>query len=161
MAEISQHWKQQFWEVIWLVQDHTAILLPNRTNTQVLISRQSALSPMVVMTFPLPPFALSLLTFCSSGWGQRTSPGPGVPLLKFILLGITDHWDMSVTLSLVFLPIYVVSLLGNMGMVLLICMDTQVHTTMYFFLGNLSLLDACYSSAIGPNVKWEKAPGKS
>lgn len=123
MAEISQHWKQQFWEVIWLVQDHTAILLPNRTNTQVLISGQSAFSPMVVITFPLPPFAFSLLTFCSSVWGQRTSPGPGVPLLKFILLGITDHWDMSVTPFLVFLPIYVVSLLGNMGMVLLICMD--------------------------------------
>ncbi|XP_012876707.1 PREDICTED: olfactory receptor 5C1 [Dipodomys ordii] len=71
---------------------------------------------------------------------------------EFILLGITNRWDLRITLFLIFLPVYVVSLLGNMGMVLLIWMDTRLHTPMYFFLANLSLLDACYSSAIGPKM---------
>ncbi|XP_044517429.1 olfactory receptor 5C1 [Gracilinanus agilis] len=71
---------------------------------------------------------------------------------EFILLGITDRWDLRVALFLVFLPIYLLSLLGNMGMVLLINVDARLHTPMYFFLANLSLLDACYSSAIGPKM---------
>nr|XP_006205602.1 olfactory receptor 5C1 [Vicugna pacos] len=71
---------------------------------------------------------------------------------EFILLGITDRWDLRVTLFLTFLPVYLVSLLGNVGMVLLIHMDAQLHTPMYFFLANLSLLDACCSSAIGPKM---------
>ncbi|XP_074084536.1 olfactory receptor 5C1 [Macrotis lagotis] len=71
---------------------------------------------------------------------------------EFILLGITDRWDLRVTLFLVFLPIYLLSLLGNMGMVLLINVDPRLHTPMYFFLASLSLLDACYSSAIGPKM---------
>uniref|UniRef100_A0A8C3WXD7 Olfactory receptor n=1 Tax=Catagonus wagneri TaxID=51154 RepID=A0A8C3WXD7_9CETA len=71
---------------------------------------------------------------------------------EFILLGVTDRWDLRITLFLVFLPVYLVSLLGNVGMMLLICVDAQLHTPMYFFLANLSLLDACYSSAIGPKM---------
>ncbi|XP_004641661.2 olfactory receptor 5C1 [Octodon degus] len=71
---------------------------------------------------------------------------------EFVLLGITKRWDLRVTLFLVFLPIYLVSLLGNMGMVLLIHVDARLHTPMYFFLASLSLLDACYSSAIGPKM---------
>ncbi|XP_075415169.1 olfactory receptor 5C1 [Tenrec ecaudatus] len=71
---------------------------------------------------------------------------------EFILLGITDRWDLRITLFLIFLPVYLVSLLGNVGMVLLISLDARLHTPMYFFLANLSLLDACYSSAIGPKM---------
>ncbi|XP_027723356.1 olfactory receptor 5C1-like [Vombatus ursinus] len=71
---------------------------------------------------------------------------------EFIFLGITDRWDLRVALFLIFLPIYLLSLLGNMGMVLLINVDARLHTPMYFFLANLSLLDACYSSAIGPKM---------
>nr|XP_044986592.1 olfactory receptor 5C1 [Jaculus jaculus] len=71
---------------------------------------------------------------------------------EFILMGITNRWDLRVTLFLIFLPVYLISLLGNMGMVLLIWVNSRLHTPMYFFLANLSLLDACYSSAIGPKM---------
>ncbi|XP_054440863.1 olfactory receptor 5C1 [Pteronotus mesoamericanus] len=78
--------------------------------------------------------------------------GAGVVPAEFILLGITDRGDLRLALFLIFLPIYLVSLLGNMGMVLLIRVDARLHTPMYFFLANLSLLDTCYSSAIGPKM---------
>ncbi|KAF6126209.1 olfactory receptor family 5 subfamily C member 1 [Phyllostomus discolor] len=78
--------------------------------------------------------------------------GAGVVPAEFILLGITDRWDLRLTLFLVFLPVYLVSLMGNVGMVLLIRGDARLHTPMYFFLANLSLLDACYSSAIAPKM---------
>uniref|UniRef100_A0A8D2K864 Olfactory receptor n=2 Tax=Theropithecus gelada TaxID=9565 RepID=A0A8D2K864_THEGE len=71
---------------------------------------------------------------------------------EFILLGITNRWDVRVALFLTCLPVYLVSLLGNVGMVLLIRLDARLHTPMYFFLANLCLLDACYSSAIGPKM---------
>ncbi|XP_008060950.1 olfactory receptor 5C1 [Carlito syrichta] len=77
---------------------------------------------------------------------------PKVAPAEFVLLGITDRWDLRVTLFVIFLPIYLVSLLGNLGMVLLIRVDARLHTPMYFFLANLSLLDACYSSAISPKM---------
>ncbi|XP_062062887.1 olfactory receptor 5C1 [Lepus europaeus] len=76
----------------------------------------------------------------------------GVAPAEFILLGITDRWDLRVALFLVLLPVYLGSLLGNAGMVLLIRVDARLHTPMYFFLANLSLLDACYASAIGPKM---------
>ncbi|XP_019514349.1 PREDICTED: olfactory receptor 5C1 [Hipposideros armiger] len=78
--------------------------------------------------------------------GARVAPA------EFILLGITDRRDLRLTLFLIFLPVYLVGLLGNVGMVLLIRVETRLHTPMYFFLANLSLLDACYSSAISPKM---------
>ncbi|XP_019584530.2 olfactory receptor 5C1 [Rhinolophus sinicus] len=75
----------------------------------------------------------------------------GVPA-EFILLGITDRQDLRLTLFLIFLPVYLVGLLGNVGMVVLIRVEARLHTPMYFFLANLSLLDACYASAIGPKM---------
>ncbi|XP_051822788.1 olfactory receptor 9I1-like [Antechinus flavipes] len=71
---------------------------------------------------------------------------------EFILIGFSDHPKLGVILFLVFLTFYLVTVLGNMGMVLLICLDNQLHTPMYFFLSHLSLLDACYSSVIIPQI---------
>uniref|UniRef100_A0A4X2K0F1 Olfactory receptor n=1 Tax=Vombatus ursinus TaxID=29139 RepID=A0A4X2K0F1_VOMUR len=70
----------------------------------------------------------------------------------FILLGFTDHSELQPILFGVFLLIYVISAVGNLGMMLLTGLDAQLHTPMYFFLGNLSFVDFCYSSAITPNM---------
>ncbi|ELW46891.1 Olfactory receptor 5B2 [Tupaia chinensis] len=51
-----------------------------------------------------------------------------------------------------FLLIYIITLVGNLGMIALILLDPRLHTPMYFFLGNLSLVDFCYSSAVTPTV---------
>ncbi|XP_008830436.1 olfactory receptor 5B2-like [Nannospalax galili] len=70
----------------------------------------------------------------------------------FILLGLTDDPCLQVPLFITFLLIYTLTLLGNLGMILLILLDSRLHTPMYFFLGNLSLVDFCYSSTVTPTV---------
>ncbi|KFO37169.1 Olfactory receptor 5W2 [Fukomys damarensis] len=59
---------------------------------------------------------------------------------------------MKAALFTVFLLVYVVDLLGNLGMILLIRMESQLHTPMYFFLSHLSFCDLGYSTAIGPKM---------
>ncbi|XP_025037390.2 olfactory receptor 5AP2-like [Pelodiscus sinensis] len=71
---------------------------------------------------------------------------------EFILLGLTDHRELEVPLFVVFLVIYLITLTGNLGMIVLIRSDPQLHTPMYFFLINLSLVDFCYSSVITPKL---------
>ncbi|XP_019064340.1 olfactory receptor 5B2 [Fukomys damarensis] len=48
--------------------------------------------------------------------------------------------------------IYTLTMAGNLGMLLLILLDPRLHTPMYCFLGNLSLVDFCYSSVVTPSV---------
>nr|XP_006133620.1 olfactory receptor 1019-like [Pelodiscus sinensis] len=71
---------------------------------------------------------------------------------EFILSGLTDCVELQLPLFGVFLLIYVVTLVGNGGMILLIITDPRLHTPMYFFLGNLSFCDLCYSSIISPKM---------
>ncbi|XP_005408004.1 PREDICTED: olfactory receptor 5W2-like [Chinchilla lanigera] len=73
-------------------------------------------------------------------------------LTEFILVGITNNPGMKVILFTMFLLIYLINLLGNLGMVILIRMNSQLHIPMYFFLSNLSFCDLCYSTAVGPKM---------
>ncbi|XP_074852214.1 olfactory receptor 5AR1-like [Carettochelys insculpta] len=70
----------------------------------------------------------------------------------FILSGLTDHPELQVPLFGLFLLIYIITLVGNGGMILLITINSRLHTPMYFFLRNLSFCDLCYSSAIVPKM---------
>ncbi|XP_021519313.1 olfactory receptor 5B3-like [Meriones unguiculatus] len=70
----------------------------------------------------------------------------------FLLLGLTDDPGLQLPLFFTFLLIYTIALVGNLGMILLIVLDSRLHTPMYFFLGNLSFVDLCYSSAVTPTV---------
>ncbi|CAM9435095.1 unnamed protein product [Rangifer tarandus platyrhynchus] len=73
-------------------------------------------------------------------------------LTEFIFLGITDNTEDKVILFTMFLLVYLINLLANLGMIILIRMDPQLHTPMYFFLSHLSFCDLCYSTAIGPKM---------
>ncbi|KAM6158258.1 olfactory receptor 8H1-like [Rhynchocyon petersi] len=70
----------------------------------------------------------------------------------FILLGLTDSEDIQMILFALFLLIYFITVLGNAGMVLIIHLDLQLHTPMYFFLSHLSFLDLSYSTVITPKT---------
>ncbi|XP_074087821.1 olfactory receptor 5B2-like [Macrotis lagotis] len=78
---------------------------------------------------------------------------------EFILLGLTDVSDFQVLLFVVFTIIYLITLVGNLGMIILISWDPHLHKPMYFFLSNLSLADFGYSSAITPKVMTGFLPG--
>ncbi|XP_060033427.1 olfactory receptor 5B3-like [Erinaceus europaeus] len=71
---------------------------------------------------------------------------------EFILLGLTDDPHLQIPLFIMFTLIYLITLVGNLGMILLILLDSHLHTPMYFFLCNLSLVDFCYSTAVTPTV---------
>ncbi|XP_006900532.1 PREDICTED: olfactory receptor 5B2-like [Elephantulus edwardii] len=73
-------------------------------------------------------------------------------VVRFILLGLTNAPDLQIPLFILFTLIYLLTLFGNVGMVMLILLDPQLHTPMYFFLSNLSLVDFGYSTAIIPKV---------
>ncbi|XP_074853287.1 olfactory receptor 8U3-like [Carettochelys insculpta] len=71
---------------------------------------------------------------------------------EFILLGITDRPELQVPFFLLFLVIYSITLVGNLGMIVLIRVDRRLHTPMYFFLSHLAFVDLCYSSTITPKM---------
>ncbi|XP_032758019.1 olfactory receptor 5I1-like [Rattus rattus] len=71
---------------------------------------------------------------------------------EFLLLGFSDHPELQTLLFAVFFSIYSVTLMGNVGMILLITVSPNLHIPMYFFLCILSFTDACYSSAIAPKL---------
>ncbi|XP_076780641.1 olfactory receptor 8D2-like [Arvicanthis niloticus] len=80
------------------------------------------------------------------------SPGNHSEASFFVLEGLTDKPGLQIPLFSLFLLIYVVSVAGNLGLVFLIRISSQLHTPMYHFLGNLSFIDLCYSSVIIPKM---------
>ncbi|XP_070282628.1 olfactory receptor 8K3-like [Myotis yumanensis] len=73
-------------------------------------------------------------------------------LTEFILMGITDHPELQTTFFGVFLITYAVSVVGNLGMIILTKMDSRLQTPMYFFLRHLAFTDLGYSTAVGPKM---------
>ncbi|XP_004645819.1 olfactory receptor 1013-like [Octodon degus] len=71
---------------------------------------------------------------------------------EFILLGFTRDPRMQRVLFVVFLVVYILTLLGNATLITLICNDARLHTPMYFFIGNLSFLDLCLSCVYIPKI---------
>ncbi|XP_075404208.1 olfactory receptor 5B12-like [Tenrec ecaudatus] len=71
---------------------------------------------------------------------------------EFMLVGLTNNPTLQTLLFITFFLIYLIALVGNLGMVLVILLDSRLHSPMYFFLSSLSLADFGYSSAVTPKV---------
>ncbi|XP_011377870.1 olfactory receptor 508-like [Pteropus medius] len=69
---------------------------------------------------------------------------------EFIILGLTEDTTMCVILFIVFLGIYVVTLMGNGSIIMLIRSSPQLHIPMYLFLCHLAFVDICYTSSVTP-----------
>ncbi|KAM6172544.1 olfactory receptor 8B3-like [Erethizon dorsatum] len=80
------------------------------------------------------------------------APENGSFVAEFILMGLTDRPDLQLPLFFLFLVMYVVTVLGNLGLMTLIGLNSQLHTPMYFFLFNLSFIDLHYSSVFTPKM---------
>ncbi|XP_006884051.1 PREDICTED: olfactory receptor 9K2-like [Elephantulus edwardii] len=70
----------------------------------------------------------------------------------FILVGFRVGPELQILLFLLFLLVYAMVLLGNIGMMAIILTDPRLNTPMYFFLGNLSFIDLFYSTVIAPKA---------
>ncbi|XP_006128344.2 olfactory receptor 14A16-like [Pelodiscus sinensis] len=88
-------------------------------------------------------------------------------VIEFLLLGFSDERELQILHFVVFLVIYLAALMGNLLIISAIVLDHRLHTPMYFFLGNLSILDICYISVAVPksmanswnNTRWISFPG--
>ncbi|XP_057605852.1 putative olfactory receptor 8G3 [Hippopotamus amphibius kiboko] len=71
---------------------------------------------------------------------------------EFILAGLTQQPQLQLPLFFLFLGIYVITVLGNLGMITLTGLSSHLHTPMYYFLSNLSFIDLCHSTVITPKM---------
>ncbi|XP_054419786.1 olfactory receptor 5M1 [Pteronotus mesoamericanus] len=79
---------------------------------------------------------------------------------EFILLGLTDDPVLEKILFGVFLAIYLITLAGNLCLIVLIRTNSHLQTPMYFFLSHLSFVDICYSSNVTPNMLYSFLSGQ-
>ncbi|XP_032251827.1 olfactory receptor 7D4-like [Phoca vitulina] len=70
----------------------------------------------------------------------------------FLLLGLSDDPELQPLLFSLFLSMYLITVLGNLLVILVILSDSHLHTPMYFFLSNLSFVDICFTSTTIPKM---------
>ncbi|VTJ61521.1 olfactory receptor 7D4-like [Marmota monax] len=73
-------------------------------------------------------------------------------LSHFLLLGLSEDPDLQPTLFGLFLSMYLVTVLGNLLIILAVSSDSHLHTPMYFFLSNLSFVEICFTSTTIPKM---------
>ncbi|CAM2101676.1 unnamed protein product [Caretta caretta] len=85
------------------------------------------------------------------GKGERED-GNQSSLGELILLGMSDRPQFELLLFVLILICYTMTLLGNTTIIVVSWLDPHLHTPMYFFLSNLSFLDLCYTTSVGPQM---------
>ncbi|XP_012400553.1 putative olfactory receptor 8G2 [Sarcophilus harrisii] len=80
---------------------------------------------------------------------------------RFFLEGLTDDPRFQLPLFILFFLIYSASVVGNLGVILLIVLNNHLHTPMYYFIRNLSFIDLCHSTAITPKMLVSFVSGKN
>ncbi|XP_026542734.1 olfactory receptor 2G3-like [Notechis scutatus] len=79
---------------------------------------------------------------------------------EFILLGVADQPRLEMLLFALVLVCYMMTLLGNTTIIVVSSLDAGLHTPMYFFLSNLSFIDLCFTTSLGPHMLvnfWRKS----
>ncbi|XP_026342751.3 olfactory receptor 1030 [Ursus arctos] len=83
---------------------------------------------------------------------KKMARGNSTLVTEFVLMGLTDRPELQPILFVLFLLIYLLTVGGNLGMLVLITIDSRLHTPMYYFLASLSCLDLCYSTNVTPKM---------
>ncbi|XP_053218576.1 olfactory receptor 5B21-like [Podarcis raffonei] len=78
--------------------------------------------------------------------------GNGTSITTFTLLGFGNDPKLQIPFFMVFVIIYTMTVVGNIIIITLVVSDHHLHTPMYYFLGNLSCLETCYSSTVLPRM---------
>lgn len=116
------------------------------------------LPSLVAASYPSHAIALSYCTVFSPSSGHAVlihgdmAEGNSTVVSQFVLLGLTGEPELQTPLFIVLSVIYLITLLGNVGLITLITTSPRLHTPMYFFLCNLSVVDLCYSSVFSPRL---------
>ncbi|KAM9732222.1 olfactory receptor 7A10-like [Dama dama] len=81
-------------------------------------------------------------------------PGNNTQFSEFFLLGFSEDPEMQPLIFGLFLSMYLVTVFGNLLIILAVSSDSHLHTPMYFFLSNLSFVDICFISTTIPKMLW-------
>ncbi|KAG3280103.1 olfactory receptor 7A17-like [Ictidomys tridecemlineatus] len=79
-------------------------------------------------------------------------PGNNTRVSEFLLLGFSEDPELQPLIFGLFLSMYLVTVLGNLLIILATISDSHLHTPMYFFLSNLSFVDICFTSTTIPKM---------
>ncbi|XP_034509271.1 olfactory receptor-like protein OLF4 [Ailuropoda melanoleuca] len=75
-------------------------------------------------------------------------------ITEFLLLGLSEEAELQPLIFGLFLIMYVITVFGNLLIILAVSSDSHLHTPMYFFLANLSFVDICFTSTTIPKMLW-------
>ncbi|XP_045659605.1 olfactory receptor 7A5-like [Ursus americanus] len=81
-------------------------------------------------------------------------PGNDTQIPEFVLLEFSEDQELQPLLFGLFLSMYLITVFGNLLLILAVSSDSHLHTPMYFFLANLSFVDICFTSTTVPKVLW-------
>ncbi|XP_045348256.1 olfactory receptor-like protein OLF4 [Leopardus geoffroyi] len=81
-------------------------------------------------------------------------PGNITRISKFLLLGFSERPELQPLMFGLFLSMYLITVFGNLLILLAVSSDSHLHTPMYFFLANLSFVDICFTSTTAPKMLW-------
>ncbi|XP_047387040.1 olfactory receptor 7A10-like [Sciurus carolinensis] len=101
---------------------------------------------------------VSWVRSCSSGYthtlllGNHMKPRNSTQISEFLLLGFSEDPEMQPLIFGLFLSMYLVTVLGNLLIIVATISDSHLHTPMYFFLSNLSFVDICFTSTTVPKM---------
>ncbi|XP_047630638.1 olfactory receptor 7A17-like [Phacochoerus africanus] len=81
-------------------------------------------------------------------------PGNSTEVAKFLLLGLSEEPELQPLIFEIFLSMYLITVFGNLLIIVAVRSDSHLHTPMYFFLSNLSFVDICFTSTTIPKMLW-------
>ncbi|XP_026343884.1 olfactory receptor-like protein OLF4 [Ursus arctos] len=81
-------------------------------------------------------------------------PSNDTRISEFLLLGFSEEPELQPLIFGLFLSMYLVTVFGNLLIILVVASDSHLHTPMYFFLANLSFVDICFTSTTIPKMLW-------
>ena len=81
-------------------------------------------------------------------------PSNNTQISQFLLLGLSKEAEIQSFIFGLFLSMYLITVFGNLLIILAVSLDSHLHTPMYFFLSNLSFVDLCFISTTIPKMLW-------
>ncbi|XP_045660153.1 olfactory receptor 7A17-like [Ursus americanus] len=89
---------------------------------------------------------------CALHYNHNTGLGNDTQFSGFLLLGLSNKPELQPLLFGLFLSMYLITVFGNLLIILAVSSDSHLHTPMYFFLANLSFVDICFTSTTIPKM---------